>query len=489
MPERARNLTRPNAAVKAAVAGVDAPSMAVMSESEMARLRDIVAQRDAQVARENSDRRAHLKEVSNARVANWPNTIEAQRMKKERQRKERFDEDEERRKLIDQQETELQEAKKQAAIRKANMQLYEQNDKIKTFSSKLFLASVLDEREQQLQLKAQRKTAQKAIDSRWDVMQAEELRKAKEAEVAKLEAAEARAVALKEAQLQQLADIKARKVARRDDNVREGMAIKSRAQDAIAEEVEAEKKRKLDQAQRNRDLVKANEEQKRLREEKEARERAEEEKILQFAALKEEQMLERKRRVDDKHTAKLGRRQKLIDTQAEMLQELKQATEEREMRAMRDFEKERREREERENALRQQRLQEIDRSRRMQLDRKRSQKEREAIEKAHMQEVWRVHADRMIDEELDERMEAKRTAERTQHIVLLQAQEKRMQALKEKEQDFVEGMRQQEAAKAEQDEYEGYVNSVMHDYVTRGRNGDLVQTAARRTKTVKPSTA
>ena len=489
MPERARNVTRPNAAAKAAVAGVEAPSMAVMSESEMARLRDIVQQRDVQVAREASDRRAHLKEVSNARVANWPNTIEAQRMKKERQRKERFDEEEERRKVIDQQETELQEAKKQAAIRKANLQLYEQNDKIKTFSSKLFLASVLDEREQQLQLKAQRKVAQKAIDARWEVMQAEELRAAKEAEARKLEAAERRAVELKEAQLQQLADIKARKVQRRDEGVTEGMHIKARAQEAVAEEVEAEKKRKLEQAQRNRELVRANEEQKRLREEREAQERAEEEKILQFAALKEEQMLERKRRVDDKHTAKLGRRQKLIDHQAEMLKELQQATEEREMRALRDFEKERREREEREAALRKQREQDIDRSRKMQLERKSAKKEREAAEKAHMQEVWRVHAERMIDEELDERMEGRRAAERAQHIVLLQAQEKRMQALKEKEQEFVEGLRQQDAAKAEQEEYEAYVNSVMHDYVTRGRNGELVQTAARRTKTVKPSTA
>jgi hypothetical protein len=485
MAERVRNVIRPNPAAKAAMAGVEAPSMAVLSETEMNRLRDIVANREQQVAMEQVDRRAHLKEVSDARVANWPNTIEAQRMKKERGRKARFEEEEERRKVIDQQETELQEAKKQAAIRKANMLLYEQNDKIKTFSSKLFLASVLDEREQQLHLKQQKKAAQKAIEERFTLQQAEELKRAQEEEEKKLEEAERRAVALKQAQLQQLADIRVRKIARRDDNVNEGAAIKHRAMQAVDEEVRAEVDRKLGQKARAKELITANEEQKRLREAKLERERVEEEKILKFASVKEEQMLERKRRVDDKHSAKLDRRQRLIDQQAEMLAELQAATEEREMKAMRDFEKERREREEREANVRAERQMEIDRSRRMQLDRRSTRKEREANEKGHMQDVWRQHAERMIDEELEERMDQRRTAERNQHVVLLQAHEKRMQALKEKEQDFIEGLRQQEAAKQEQEDYEKYVNSVMHDYVSRGRNSDLVQTAARRTKTLK----
>lgn len=406
-------------------------------------------------------------------------------MKKERTRRQRFEEEEARRRVIDEQETELQQAKQEAAIRKANLLLYEQNDKIKTFSSKLFLASVLDEREKQIELKQQRKAVQKLLDDRWSVVQAEDLRQAEEEEVIKQTRAQERALALKAAQVQQLAEIREVKIARRDDNIREGQQIKRRAIEAVEEEIELEKQRKLAQKERARDLVVANGENRKIREERLAREKEEEEKILQYAAIKEEQMQERKRRVDEKHQAKLERRHKLIEAQAELLQEIKNATEEREMRALRDFEKERREREEREEALRQERQREIDISRRMQLEKKRAARERDAIQKAHMQEVWRLHAERMIDEELDERQSARRKAEITQHILLLQAQEKKMQTLKEKEAEYKEGLLQQEALKREQEEYENYVNSVMQDYVTRGQGSELVQTAARRTKTLK----
>lgn len=483
--QRVRNVTRANASVKAAVAGVEQPSTAVMAESELQRLHDIIDNRTVENAKAQRTRREELKEISAKRVANWPNTIEAQRLKKERARKERFEEEEARRRIIDEQETELQQAKQEAAIRKANTLLYEQNDRIKTFSSKLFLASVLDEREKQMQLKVERKAAAKQSEAEWDVLETEQLRKAEAAELAKLKAADERAYALKKAQLEQLAEIRERKIGARDENIREGLAIKSRAQQQIEEEAAAELKRVADQKARSRELVLANEEQRAIKARKAAEEKAEEEKIFKFAKVKEEQMAERKRRVDEKFGAKLVRRQNLIDRQAELLQEIQAATEEREMRAMRDFEKERREREEREAAARARREADIDAHRKMQLARKDRTRQREAHEKAHMQEVWRHHAERMIDEELDERQEKRRDAERNQHFLLLQAQEKRRQAAHEKRQEYIEGLQLQEAEKGEQEAYENYVNSIMHDYVTRGRGSDLVQTAARRTKTLK----
>jgi hypothetical protein len=484
MATRVRNVGKANAATKAVAAGVAPPTSAVVSEGEMSRFYDIVENKTVVEAKSAVAHRQDLREKSDARVSHWPNTIEAQRLKKERTRRERFDVEEERRKVIDEQETALKAAKQEHAIRKANLLLYEQNDRIKTFSSKLFLASVLDERQKQLSVKHEKKALAQQVDAHWGMVQAAELRKAEQAETSKAKASDDRAYALKEAQLSQLADIRVTKIARRDGLYSEGQAIKKLAEVAVAEEIENEEKRKENQRGLSKELVAANTESRRIRDAQKAADVKEEEKILAFAAQKEQQMLERKRRVDEKFVAKQARRQDLIDVQGELLQEIKNATEEREMKAMRDFDRERREREERENAVRTQRQREIDVSRSSQLARRENKKQHEHAQKSKMQAQWRHHAERLIDEELDELRDRRSDAERNQHMLLLQVQEKKQQGAHERRQDYLEGIQMQQAMAEEQASYESYVNSIMHGQVAQGAASEIVKSAARRNKTM-----
>ena len=195
------------------------------------------------------------------------------------------------------------------------------------------------------------------------------------------------------------------------------------------------------------------------------------------------QVLERKRRAEERFAAKLKGRQELIDRQGEQLAQLKAANEERELRAMRDLDKERQIREEREAEVRHRLQKEIEASRKDQLAKKTEKQGQESLVQHKMNEIWRERAEILINEELQERHEQRSKAEQLQHFHLLQRQEKRHQQLLEKRADIEEGINLQTAIKEEHDLYNAYVNSVMTEYVRKGRGADLVKLAASRSKT------
>lgn len=477
---RARNVKGGTA--RAVAAGSAAPSYTVLSDAELRQYNDIIENATAKATESEKTRREQIRQCSEKRVANWPNTIEAQRLRKEQARQERLDREEERRLRIDEEERILREQQKQQAVQRANVLLYEENDKIKNFTSKLFLATVLEEREKQLAIKEERRRLEKEVELEACAIEQEALRRAEEKEVRTIQNSKQRTFSLKEAQLQQLEDIRQIKIKERDNSRAEGQKIKVAALQAEAEEAQAEEERRRLQKQRSLDLLRNNQEQQELKKELRRREQEEEEKILLFAQQKEQQMLERKARADQKFVAKLRSRQQLIDLQSKQLEELRANAEERELKAMRDFDRERRERELIENEKRERRLREMENFRRVQLAAKEQKEKQEQAELAKMKEIWKERADLLIDEELSERHQQRVQSERLQHFHLLQAQEKRQQTLREKRSDIEEGLQLQEAMKEEQEMYNAYVNSVMCEYVAKGRGSDLVRLAASRTK-------
>lgn len=84
-----------------------------------------------------------LKDLSKQRVQNWPNTLHAIRKKKDESRFERFKKDEEERRRIDEEEALYMAEVKRQVIDKANKQIYEGSDRVKTFQSKLLLVDTL----------------------------------------------------------------------------------------------------------------------------------------------------------------------------------------------------------------------------------------------------------------------------------------------------------------------------------------------------------
>merc|ERR1719149_458867 len=121
--------------------------------------------------------RRRLSELSNARKGQWPNTIEANRARKEREREEKAEAEEKLRLEIDAEEEALQAEKRRLAIERANKMLYDSTDRVKSLHSKLMLADVMEERERQLELKKVLKGRELATEERFYQKQQEAIRR------------------------------------------------------------------------------------------------------------------------------------------------------------------------------------------------------------------------------------------------------------------------------------------------------------------------
>jgi hypothetical protein len=105
-----------------------------MSLKELERIKNSVsAGESTSPASLKAAKREQLRKISNDRLKNWPNTLEAMRMKKETYMKDRADAEEAQRREVDRGEAELRKQSRVETIRRANDILYEQTDKMKMF--------------------------------------------------------------------------------------------------------------------------------------------------------------------------------------------------------------------------------------------------------------------------------------------------------------------------------------------------------------------
>lgn len=106
-------------------------------------LERILASVSAPVQSDREAKRLAIKAKSEQRTAQWPNTLEAMRKKKDRWKKDKEEREEEARKKIDEEEAQLQREARTKQIERANRLLYEQTDRMKTLRSKQLLADVV----------------------------------------------------------------------------------------------------------------------------------------------------------------------------------------------------------------------------------------------------------------------------------------------------------------------------------------------------------
>ena len=90
---------------------------------------------------------------SQARVKNWSNTIQALRKKRDENRIQRLEQEEIERRKVDAKEEALQMELRNETIDSANKAIYEAQDRVKAFQSKMLMCDVMEERQQQAKLK------------------------------------------------------------------------------------------------------------------------------------------------------------------------------------------------------------------------------------------------------------------------------------------------------------------------------------------------
>jgi len=87
--------------------------------------------------------------VSQARVSKWPNTIHAERERKEYERIKKLEDDEIERRRIDAEEEAHQHNLRQNQLDKANKMFHDNQDMVKALHSKMLLCDVIAEQEVQ----------------------------------------------------------------------------------------------------------------------------------------------------------------------------------------------------------------------------------------------------------------------------------------------------------------------------------------------------
>jgi hypothetical protein len=95
-------------------------------------------------------------ERSRARTKHWPNTIENMRTKRIEDRYRALEEAELERRRIDEEEEVFNQQKRRQALEHAAKKMYESQDKVKAFHSKMLMCDVLQERDAQIDLKKRR---------------------------------------------------------------------------------------------------------------------------------------------------------------------------------------------------------------------------------------------------------------------------------------------------------------------------------------------
>ncbi len=108
--------------------------------------------------------RQTLHAKSQARIANWPNTMHALRRKREEDRIKRLEDEEIERRRIDAIEFELQQAARMKVVERAKDYAQQQQDIVKAFKSKLLMSDVLAEREVQKAVKERKRLHEKQLE-------------------------------------------------------------------------------------------------------------------------------------------------------------------------------------------------------------------------------------------------------------------------------------------------------------------------------------
>jgi len=273
--------------------------------------------------------RHRLHELSNARKAKWPNTIEANRARKEREREDKLEAEEKLRLEIDREEEALQAEKRRLAIERANKMLYDSTDRVKSLHSKLMLADVMEERERQIELKARIRAREVEADERWYQKQQDAIRRMDAEEDMRDEEEMMKRTEVgrvRQHQIEHQMDIQAEKIA---EMKREGEAMKAMAiADAEAEqrqrleEIEREQRARAEVIEANNYLLKKKAEDLQLQEQEEGR-------MLQYAANKERDLLERRDREETRFRERQSWRQQLIDRQIAKLTDMNASTNKR----------------------------------------------------------------------------------------------------------------------------------------------------------------
>lgn len=273
------------------------------------------------ISQSNKNELVKMKEVSDSKVKNWPNTIYTKQKKIEQQRFEKFKKEEEERRKIDKEEEEYRENERRILRERAKELIFQRGDKVKAFNSKLMLCDVMKEREYQLLIKQRQKEIQQEIDKFYDDIHKKKLEEYDKKEILKAKSLENKKKVIQNILKNQHEEFKNAYIDKLKQAKIEGLIIKKKAEEAIAEE----KTKKEKELQKNKQMVQNfkdfNKKQIEIQKINKLKEKEEEAKIEEYSKNRELMLKKRKEDADERSRLKQAQKQRIIDKVCKDLEE------------------------------------------------------------------------------------------------------------------------------------------------------------------------
>jgi len=444
---------------------------ATLTLTEFKQMRDRMRISDLTEEQERKQfEKRELKNLSDTRVKNWPNTIQALRKKKDDVRFERFQKEEEERRKIDIEEARYQAAVKQEILGKANKKIYETNDRVKAFQSALLLSDALQEREAQLEIANKKKEIKSMIEERWAEVEKENMRAYDEREVEKARIEEEKLRAAHKVLKDQHDKAKLKHIKRMQEEKIEGEIIKIKAQEGLIKQKEEEQIRRNKLLEAQDDTRKANDLLQVMKHQERLKELEEEKKIEAFAARKQEIAEMRRMREDLKFKERQDARQKIIDAQVERLRALKNREDEIINKQIKEAEIKAEENERIKKEKRDQLVQEIDKQIALTLDKRRVEKEQQKVSDKNFQNFWKTKNKELEDKDIADQESYKSRCKSLQEYHLKQASQKQKKLEDEILKEFDDAMKMKAACEEEEKIFHSYAERCLKEWDGNGKN-------------------
>eukprot|EP00232_Nephroselmis_pyriformis_P004521 CAMPEP_0182913374 /NCGR_PEP_ID=MMETSP0034_2-20130328/38008_1 /TAXON_ID=156128 /ORGANISM="Nephroselmis pyriformis, Strain CCMP717" /LENGTH=471 /DNA_ID=CAMNT_0025050093 /DNA_START=149 /DNA_END=1564 /DNA_ORIENTATION=- len=411
-----------------------------------------------------------LKTLSDERAAQWPNTIQAQRARKERQRLERLDQEELERRKVDKADAELKAERRRTTIERANKMLYDDTDKVKHFHGKLILSDVLYEREAQIAYKKQIASLRKMEDDEFQKRRVEAIELAEAAEARKYEEKRNRAMVQRDHQLEQLEEVRQKILEEAEQNMIEGEELRRNAEQSAAEEVHKAEARKKAARDAHTATIEANKALKAFKLLELEREAEEDRQIAAFAVKKEKMVQERRVRDEEKLREMQARRDRMA---AIMERKFKEAEDDVNQRRRKEADEARLKEDMREQEKAERRAKEfvaIDRSRQQQLAIRAAMKDMEKTEEMEYVSEWNARNEEIKMEEEHEKRERMDKAKRLQAAQLRQVDKKAAKKAALKVRDLEDAARTRVLIAEDDMMFDQYSKVCMEEWALQGKS-------------------
>ena len=178
-----------------------------------------------------------LKRLSKEKSQKWNDSLEKKKKMEYEMAKRRFLEDEKRRREIDEQEKKYFDARENIIIQKAKEQLFNGQDAVKSFNSKLLYCDMLKEREYQKEIINKKKEINNIIEKQFFDMDKKNMEEIRKKEIEKKKMEDEKKLKTINMLKDQIKEMKIKRIQDYEENLIEGEIMKMNIKKALEEEV------------------------------------------------------------------------------------------------------------------------------------------------------------------------------------------------------------------------------------------------------------